>query len=134
MLTYALCYVNDVSYMIQNEFTRRSATDPLELLHGKNERLQQSLSRFEAERGISGYRDTQTHMESVEATASGLDVQKGQTLEDMSGMVHQLSMKIAERKSRLAPIIKELRPLRQWFLSVVMISWGICPRAHTGRK
>ena len=63
-------------------------------------------------------------MEAVEATASGLDVQKGQTLEDMSGMVHQLSMKIAERKSRLAPIIKELRPLRQWFLSVVMISWG----------
>ena len=51
-------------------------------------------------------------MEAVEATASGLDVQKGQTLEDMSGMVHQLSMKIAERKSRLAPIIKELRPLR----------------------
>ena len=69
-------------------------------------------SRFEAERGISGFRDTKSHMEAVEATASGLDVQKGQTLEDMSGMVHQLSMKIAERKSRLAPIIKELRPLR----------------------
>ena len=47
-------------------------------------------------------------MEAIEATASGLDSQKGQTLEDMSGMVHQLSMKIAERKSRLAPIIKEL--------------------------
>jgi len=84
-----------------------------ELIQGKNERLQQSLSRFEAERGISGFRDTKSHMEAVEATASGLDVQKGQTLEDMSGMVHQLSMKIAERKSRLAPIIKELRPLRQ---------------------
>ena len=73
-----------------------------------NDRLQQSLSRFEAERGISGFRDTKTHMEAVEATASGLDAQKGQTLEDMSGMVQQLSVKIAERKSRLAPIIKEL--------------------------
>ena len=80
----------------------------LELLQGKNDRLQQSLSRFEAERGISGFRDTKTHMEAVEATASGLDAQKGQTLEDMSGMVQQLSVKIAERKSRLAPIIKEL--------------------------
>ena len=38
---------------------------------------------------------------------------KGRTLEDMSGLVGQLTMKIGERKARLAPIIKELRPLRQ---------------------
>ena len=31
----------------------------------------------------------------------------------MSGLVGQLTMKIGERKARLAPIIKELRPLRQ---------------------
>ena len=91
----------------------------LELLQGKNDRLQQSLSRFEAERGISGFRDTKTHMEAVEATASGLDAQKGQTLEDMSGMVQQLSVKIAERKSRLAPIIKEL--VSKYFGSFIMI-------------
>lgn len=52
-------------------------------------------------------------MAAVDATASGLDAEKGQTLDDMSGMVSQLTMKIGERKSRLAPIIKELRPLRQ---------------------
>ena len=42
-----------------------------------------------------------------------LNMQKGRTLEDMSSMVHQLTLKIGDRKARLAPIIKELRPLRQ---------------------
>jgi hypothetical protein len=31
----------------------------------------------------------------------------------MSSLVHQLTLKIGDRKARLAPIIKELRPLRQ---------------------
>ena len=71
------------------------------------------MSHLESERGISGFRDTQSHLAAVDATASGLDAEKGQTLDEMSGMVSQLTMKIGERKSRLAPIIKELRPLRQ---------------------
>ena len=85
----------------------------LELLQSKSERLQQSLSNLESERGISGFRDTKSNLAAVDATASGLDEQKGQTLDEMSGLVHQLTMKIGERKTRLAPIIKELRPLRQ---------------------
>ena len=81
----------------------------LELLQAKNERLQQSLSNLESEKGISGFRDAKSHLAAIDATASGLDEQKGQTLDDMSGLVHQLTMKIGERKTRLAPIIKELR-------------------------
>lgn len=85
----------------------------LEIIQAKNDRLQQSLSNYEAEKGISGYRDTRSNLAAVEATASGLDSQKGKTLEEMSSLVQQLTMKIGERKTRLAPIIKELRPLRQ---------------------
>ena len=44
---------------------------------------------------------------------SELDEQKGKTLEEMSQLVVQLTNSIAEKKSSLAPIIKELRPLRQ---------------------
>ncbi len=47
------------------------------------------------------------------AEKAEVDQRKGQTLEEMSGLVTQLTMKISERKARLAPIIKELRPLRQ---------------------
>jgi intraflagellar transport protein 81 len=85
----------------------------LEIIQSKQERMLQSLSAFEAEKGISGYRDTKSNLAAVDATSVGLDAQKGKTLEEMSALVHQLTMKIGERKTRLAPIIKELRPLRQ---------------------
>ena len=39
---------------------------------------------------------------------AGLDERKGATLEEMSGLVHQLTLRIGERKARLAPIIKVL--------------------------
>ena len=88
-------------------------TRTLEILVGKNERLQGSLSKLESERGISGFREAKSHLAAIDASASHLDEQKGQTLEDMSALVQQLTLKIGERKTRLAPIIKELRPLRQ---------------------
>ena len=44
---------------------------------------------------------------------SALDQMKGQTLEDISFMVNKLTKTIQDKKSALAPIIKELRPLRQ---------------------
>ena len=42
----------------------------------------------------------------VATEKASLDEKKGETLEDMSRMVHQLTLKISERKARLAPIIK----------------------------
>ena len=85
----------------------------LEVISSRNENLNESLSAMEASKGITGFRDTQGNLEKVANQKANLDEQKGSTLEDMSGLVHQLTVKIAERKSRLAPIIKELRPLRQ---------------------
>ena len=85
----------------------------LEVISSRNDHLNESLSAMEASKGITGFRDTQGNLEKVANLKANLDEQKGSTLEDMSGLVHQLTVKIAERKSRLAPIIKELRPLRQ---------------------
>ena len=85
----------------------------LEVITSRNENLQESLSAMEAAKGVAGFRSTQDNLEKVANQKANLDEQKGATLEDMSGLVHQLTLKIAERKSRLAPIIKELRPLRQ---------------------
>jgi intraflagellar transport protein 81 len=67
---------------------------------------------MEREKGVSGFRDTQEQLEKVATEKADLDAKKGQTLEEMSALVQQLSMKISDRKARLAPIIKELRPLR----------------------
>lgn len=41
----------------------------------------------EAEKGISGYSDTQEELERVSAIKSELDEKKGRTLDDMSEMV-----------------------------------------------
>lgn len=42
---------------------------------------------MEAEKGISGYSDTQEELERVSAIKSELDEKKGRTLDDMSEMV-----------------------------------------------
>uniref|UniRef100_A0AAQ6IMC3 Intraflagellar transport protein 81 homolog n=1 Tax=Anabas testudineus TaxID=64144 RepID=A0AAQ6IMC3_ANATE len=84
-----------------------------DILKQRNEIVQQKLQTVEAEKGISGYSNTQEELERVSAIKSELDEQKGRTLDDMSEMVKKLNSMIVEKKSALAPIIKELRSLRQ---------------------
>lgn len=56
--------------------------------------------------GVSGFHETQETMEQVSSMKAKVDERKGETLEEMSGMVMELNRKIAERKAHLAPIIK----------------------------
>ncbi|XP_040897999.1 intraflagellar transport protein 81 homolog isoform X2 [Toxotes jaculatrix] len=84
-----------------------------EILKQRHETVQQKLQTVEAEKGISGYSDTQEELERVSAISSELDEKKGRTLEEMSEMVMKLNSMIEKKKSGLAPIIKELRSLRQ---------------------
>ncbi|KAM4745652.1 intraflagellar transport protein 81 homolog [Anableps anableps] len=84
-----------------------------EILKQRHDTIQQKLQTVEAEKGISGYSDTQEELERVSAIKSDLDEKKGRTLDDMSEMVKKLNSMIVEKKSALAPIIKELRSLRQ---------------------
>ncbi|XP_078106521.1 LOW QUALITY PROTEIN: intraflagellar transport protein 81 homolog [Sander vitreus] len=84
-----------------------------EILRQRHETVQQKLQTMEAEKGISGYSNTQEELERVSAIKSELDEMKGRTLDDMSEMVKKLNSTIVEKKSALAPIIKELRSLRQ---------------------
>ncbi|XP_041792312.1 intraflagellar transport protein 81 homolog isoform X2 [Chelmon rostratus] len=84
-----------------------------EILKQRHETVQQKLQTMEAEKGISGYSNTQEELERVSAIKSELDEKKGSTLDDMSEMVKKLNSMIVEKKSALAPIIKELRSLRQ---------------------
>ncbi|PIK37901.1 putative intraflagellar transport protein [Apostichopus japonicus] len=84
-----------------------------EILRQRDEAIQEQLSMLEAKKGVSGYHDTQEELEKVSAIKSELDDMKGKTLDDMSGMVMKLNASIANKKTSLAPIIKELRPLRE---------------------
>ncbi|XP_031548749.1 intraflagellar transport protein 81 homolog [Actinia tenebrosa] len=84
-----------------------------EILNSKYENLSAHLSNLESKQGVSGYHDTQEELEKVSTVKSDLDEQKGKTLEDISELVVTMNATIAEKKNALAPIIKELRPMRQ---------------------
>ncbi|XP_028269658.1 intraflagellar transport protein 81 homolog [Parambassis ranga] len=84
-----------------------------ENLRERHENVQQKLQTVEAAKGISGYSDTQEELERVSAIKSELDEKKGRTLDGMSEMVKRLNSMIVEKKSALAPMIKELKSLRQ---------------------
>ncbi|KAI7797999.1 Intraflagellar transport 81-like protein, partial [Triplophysa rosa] len=84
-----------------------------EILRERHTTGQQQLQSLEAQQGISGYSDTQEELERVSAIKSELDEMKGRTLDDMSEMVKKLNSVIAEKKSALSPLIKDLRALRQ---------------------
>ncbi|XP_050724013.1 intraflagellar transport protein 81 homolog [Eriocheir sinensis] len=96
---------------LRAEFGILSRTE--EILKAKDAQLLEQLNTLEAKMGVSGFHETQETMEEVSSMKAKVDERKGETLEEMSGMVMQLNHKIAERKAHLAPIIKELRPLRQ---------------------
>uniref|UniRef100_A0A8C5P5T2 Intraflagellar transport protein 81 homolog n=1 Tax=Leptobrachium leishanense TaxID=445787 RepID=A0A8C5P5T2_9ANUR len=84
-----------------------------QILKQRHDSMQQQLQSMEQKRGISGYSDTQEELERVSVLKSEVDEKKGRTLDDMSDMVKKLNSMIADKKTALAPIIKELRPLRQ---------------------
>ncbi|KAB0355848.1 hypothetical protein FD755_017919 [Muntiacus reevesi] len=95
----------------QAEFGLLQRTE--ELLKQRHENIQHQLQTIEEKRGISGYSYTQEELERVSALKSEVDEMKGRTLDDMSEMVKKLNSLVSEKKSALAPIIKELRQLRQ---------------------
>ncbi|XP_074658114.1 intraflagellar transport protein 81 homolog [Tubulanus polymorphus] len=84
-----------------------------EILKQRDDHLNHHLAMVESQKGVTGYRDTQEELEMVSTKKSELDEVKGRTLDEMADMVRKLNMKIQEKKSSLAPIIKELRPMRQ---------------------
>ncbi|GAA6100914.1 intraflagellar transport protein 81 homolog, partial [Tachysurus ichikawai] len=84
-----------------------------EVLRQRHTATQQNLQSLEAQRGISGFSETQEELERVSAIKSELDELKGHRLDNMSEMVKKINSAISEKKTALSPLIKELRPLRQ---------------------
>ncbi|XP_053135625.1 intraflagellar transport protein 81 homolog isoform X2 [Hemicordylus capensis] len=84
-----------------------------DLLMQRHKEIQQQLQAIEDKKGITGYSYTQEELERVSAVKSEVDEMKGRTLDNMSEMVKKLNAMVADKKSSLAPIIKDLRQLRR---------------------
>ena len=96
---------------LRAEFGVLSRTE--EILKSRDENVQEFLANLEEKKGVSGFRQTQDSLEKVSAMKSDVDERKEQTLQDMSLNVVRLTRAIEQKKMTLAPLIREVRPLRQ---------------------
>eukprot|EP01083_Nonionella_stella_P160885 526273_1 len=90
----------------------------VETLKSKDENVQELLDEMEQQKGVSGFQDTQEKIEKVSFKKAALDASKGTTLDSISGVVQKISNQLKAKKSKLAPLIKELRAVREKFKAV----------------
>ena len=84
----------------------------VEILKSRDENVLELMKLLEMKKGVHGYRSTQDAIENASAAKSKLDEITGQKLTDMTVILRELNNKIEKRKALLAPLIKEVRPLR----------------------
>ncbi|XP_057372541.1 intraflagellar transport protein 81 homolog [Daphnia carinata] len=87
----------------------------LEILRAQEAALSENLDRIETHQGVKGFRETRDLLERISDEKANTDEEKGRTLEEMSNLVRILNSKISEKKVLLAPLLRELRPLRQTY-------------------
>ena len=88
-------------------------TRTVEILKSRDTNVQELVKIMEKKKGVHGYRETQEAIEDASAAKSQLDDQTGKKLTDMTSTVNELVATIESKKASLAPVIKEVRPLRQ---------------------
>lgn len=92
-----------------------------QLLKMKNSRLDEFNADLEKSKGVEGYRDTQKALENMAEQTAEIDQTKGFTLEQMADLVTKIAKQVNERKSVLAPLVKELKSVKAEYLEVETI-------------
>ena len=82
------------------------------ILQGREQQVKETMASVAEEKGVAGFLDTRETIEKVSTLKGDADQQKGAELDKMSRTVEQLNAAILEKKSSLAPLVKEVRPLR----------------------
>lgn len=96
---------------LRAEFGVLSRTE--EILKSRDENVGELLKFLEERQGVTGYRNTQETLEKVSTLKSDVDEKKEETLKEMSRRVEQIKQAIEDKKVTLAPLIRDVRPLRQ---------------------
>lgn len=92
---------------IKSELTVLNRSE--QILQNRCENLEEAVKKLEQQQGVSGYMDTQAELEKVSSQKQEVDKRKGQTLEEMSHIVMELTNKIKDQKLRLKEPIKDLK-------------------------
>lgn len=75
--------------------------------------LETEIREMEGKLGIQGYSRTVEALSKLTREKNTIDEMKGKTLEELSRVVQNFVMAIRERRTKLAPLINELRAVRQ---------------------
>jgi len=89
-----------------------------DILKNKLDNLQEFNEDLEKERGVQGALGVQGELEAVSSQKADIDNTKGQTLDQISRIVADITSTLKQRKNKLAPQIKELRSIRNKFEEV----------------
>ena len=85
------------------------------ILEGQARNVMGAVAEEEQRAGVAGFASAQETLEQVSQVKGAIDEEKGNTLEEISHFVQKINNAIKDRKSKLAPQIKELRTVRQHF-------------------
>jgi intraflagellar transport protein 81 len=85
----------------------------IEILSSKEENLNKLVLVFEKKMGIVGYNEAKETLEKVSERKEKVDDAKGKTLAEISNIVSELVATIEQKKTKLAPVIQQLRQVRQ---------------------
>jgi intraflagellar transport protein 81 len=85
----------------------------IEILSAKEQNLSKLVQKFEKKMGIVGYNEAKETLEKVSERKEKVDDAKGKTLGEVSSIVSELVNTIEQKKAKLAPVIQELRQVRQ---------------------
>jgi intraflagellar transport protein 81 len=89
-----------------------------QILVGRAKAYDVEIEKTERQKGIQGYVTTEENLVHVSEKKSVVDVEKGQTLEQISRIVEEINHNIRMKKDKLAPQIKVLRKVRQEYQTV----------------
>lgn len=84
-----------------------------EILKSRDQNTHELLELMEKKKGVHGYRQAQEAIEDTSAVKSELDEKTGKKLLDITATINELTARIESKKAFLAPLIKNVRPLRQ---------------------
>ena len=83
-----------------------------EILKSRDENMQELVALLEEKKGVKGYVQAQETLEQVSAAKSELDERKEAKLREMTRTIEELNEAIKSKKASLAPLLKEVRPVR----------------------
>jgi intraflagellar transport protein 81 len=86
-----------------------------EILKAKLDNVQEFNEELEKARGVQGALGVQADLEQVSSNKADVDNTKGQTLDEISRIVANITTTLKQKKNKLAPQIKELRAIRNKF-------------------